>query len=239
MPPKSKVESESDNCEGMVKMIDLFERFTSKIIEQMNSNFTIQNELLSVEMFNLKEKVDSVLTENAKIKKENECLKHQQDVMQKRMMELEDKLDGLEQDKLKDDIVISGGFHIEPLTPNNISAFIQKNCEASVSPNSITNFYSSKNKKGDSMLKVTVTNREERISLLKCKKSLAQKKVFVSEALTTEKFKLLMAAKYACKERKILSAWTRDGKLFIKKSVEERPLFIKSHLALQNLVDKH
>jgi len=186
----------------------------------------------------MKSKLDLVLDENKRLKKENEDLKCQLQMQDSRMNGLENKLDSLEQDKLKDDVIITIKFEVSPLSPASISSFVnsQSGGAVSVSPNSITNFHAIKTKQGDTVLKVSISNQSERISLLKNKKRFsAVKKIFINEALTAQKYKLLMAAKSLCKEQKAFSTWSRGGRIFIKIQEESVPLLVTSQNQLFNL----
>jgi len=235
MPPKVKSETEFEFMEAFTKMTEMFERFTSKIVDQINANFDKHADMLKCEIFNLKETVDKVAAENAELKTENDALKKQIGSQNKQLCFLEEKIDGLEQNQFKDDVVLTGDFQIDHPTPTSI-AFIKKTSDCSLSPNSISNFYATKEKLGKTMLKITINNRAERISLLKSRKTFAQKIVFVNEVLTSPKYQLLMAAKALCKEKKLFAAWSRDGKIFIKKNEQDGPHMVPNIGNLRSLV---
>lgn len=236
MPPKTKLESDSENGDILIKMMDMFEKCTSRIIEQMNANFVKQSEMLSCEMFEMKTKVDLLSQENDKLKKENKELKKDQNELYGKLRSIEERFEDHEQEKLKDEIVITGTFQIEPLNPANIASFLHKTCETSVQPSSITNFVSFKNKTGQTSIKLSVSNGAERLSLLRNKKAAANKKVFINESLTVQRYKLLMTAKSFCKSNQLLAAWTKNGNVLVRKSDSDKVLYIKNQFHLQEIV---
>jgi len=163
-------------------------------------------------------------------------LKKGQLAQHSKMAEIEGKLDQIDQDKLKDDVVITGSFELTAPSPTTISTFVKNHCNSTVSPNSISSFYATKSNKNETILKLTITHKGERIGLLKNKKALAAKKIFVNEALTPQNYKLLLAAKGLCKEKKLLSTWTRGGRAFFaKKNDSATPIPILTHIQLAQL----
>jgi hypothetical protein len=153
-----------------------------------------------------------------------------------RTSNLETKIDDLEQDNYKNEIVISGNFEIPSLpSPSNISSLLLKTCNTSITPNTINSFFFKKNSKGQSMLKLNL-NRPEKIALLKAKKDLSKKQIYVNEVLTNLRFKLLMEAKNYCKQQKLHSTWTRNGNIFIKKAADSNQfIMLKSMDHLRSL----
>jgi hypothetical protein len=234
---KNEISSQTDP-DSFAKMMEVFEKFTSKILDQMNKNFNKQTELLSTELFELRKQIDLMQGQNTALQEEN--VKIKKEILTQRVMfeELEQKIDQMEQDKYKDDIVITGDFEIPSVSPITISSFLHKMCpSSSISHASISSFFLSKNKTGQSLLKLTVKDRTEKISVLKSKKELAKKNIFVNEVLTNLRYKLLMTAKRLCREKKLAAAWTRNGKIFIKKTETSPIVQTKNTTHLSNIVD--
>ncbi len=134
----------------------------------------------------------------------------------------------MEQDKLKLDLVIAGDFDIQPLNPSGISNFLQKQCDANIPPSSITSFAGIKTKSDQKILKLTVSKFEEKLSILKTKKRNAERKVYINEVLTNQKYHLLMAGKGLCKEKKLLAVWSRNGHIFKKKRESSPPKLVQN-----------
>ncbi len=85
-------------------------------------------------------------------------MKQEQVPLKKRIADLEIKVDNSEQQRLRDDLVITGDFQIEPLSPANISSFDKKSCGTELPSSSITNCYATKSKQGKTVLNVTISN---------------------------------------------------------------------------------
>jgi hypothetical protein len=113
---------------------------------------------------------------------------------------------------------------------------LKKTCDIDIHPSSITKVTSVKSKTGQPVVRAKIPNINEKIALLKMRKTLAAKKVYVNEALTTQRFHLLMAAKSLCRSKQIFSAWSRSGKIFIKKSESAQPYFIRDMVSLDQLI---
>jgi hypothetical protein len=221
MPPKK---SETSFCTESIdlvgKMLEMFENSTSKILAQMEVNFKKQTELMTSELFDFKRRLDDIESENKKLRKENELLRKGQDTLNEKLSHCEVDVDELEQNKIKDDVIVTGSFEVEALNSQAVANFLKKTCEADIAPDCITKISSFKNKKGQTVVKMSIPNVSAKISLLKCRKSLAKKKIIVNEALSNKKFQLLMAAKALCKQKTLFSAWSKEGKIFIKKTEE-------------------
>jgi regulator of replication initiation timing len=215
----------------------MFENFTTKIIDQMNTNFTKQNELMSCELFEMKKRLDNLEKENEKLRKDNENLRVGQEVIKSKVTRVEVNSDHQDQAKIKDDIIVTGVFDIEPADATKFSSLIKSVCNADIDAAKISKISSFKNKKGQSVVRVTVADVGTRISLFKNKKNLAQKSIYVSEALTATKFHLLMAAKSFCKNKVIFSAWSKNGNIFIKKMEEGVPCLITDKTHLDSIIN--
>jgi len=74
-------------------------------------------------------------------------------------------LDDNEQEKFKNDVVITGNLPIEAANVGSVVSFLKKSCDTTIQPTSITNFSLSKTKNGLNMLKVTISNSSERVEL--------------------------------------------------------------------------
>jgi regulator of replication initiation timing len=238
----SSTELEKVNCndfmEGVVqKMFGMFESFTNKIIDQMNTNFLKQNELVSSEIFDLKIRLDNLEKENHKLRKENEDLRKGQDTMKGKLALVENSTDNIEQNKIKDDIMVTGDFSIEPLSALKFSQLMKTTCNAELDATKINKISSFKNKSGQTVVRVNISDVATRIALFKNKKTLVEKKVFVSEALTANKFQLLMAAKSLCKSKVLFSAWSKAGNIFAKKSEQSMPQLIRDRAHLDTLAN--
>lgn len=230
---KGKAELESDKNdtpgpEWFGKMLEAFEKCTKTIVDQMTSNFEVQNQFLRSEIFTLKAEMDELKNENLKLKQENASMKRGHIEMKESVDSLYLRLDDIEQEKLKLDLVIGGDFDIQPLNPSSISNFLQKQCDTNISPSSITSFTGIKTKTGQKLLKMTVSKFEEKLSILKTKKRNAERKVYINEVLTNQKYHLLMEGKGLCKEKKLLAVWSRNGHIFVKKCESSPPKHVQN-----------
>jgi hypothetical protein len=233
-----KNEIDIENPDAFAKLVELYKSCNTSLIDQMNKNFERHCELLRAEIFDLKNKFDQVEKENIKLKKENIALKNDQ-ISQKNLLgELHLRVDDIEQEQLKNDVVLVGKFDIctAPLSPTSISTFVKNTCSAHIEAKSITKFYATKNTKGESVLKLSISNKIDRLALFKCRKSLAEKHIFVNEVLTSAKYKLLMSAKGLCKDKKLFAAWSREGKIFVRASDISKPMIISNIEQLSSLV---
>jgi len=124
---------------------------------------------------------------------------------------------------------------VEPLDSTTFSTFLKKTCNIDLLAASITKLSSFRNKAGQTVVRATIPNHAEKVAIFKHKKNLAEKKIYVSEALTSAKFQLLMAAKGLCKNKQIFSSWSNGGKIFIKKEAEGTPHLVKNKQELDSL----
>jgi predicted nuclease with TOPRIM domain len=232
---KVEIAEVSEIGDMMSKMLEMFNQSTSMIIDQMNKNFAKHAELLHCEVFEMKKQIDELQKENGKMKNENKELRKSQEVLNERLNKMESNSDDLEQEKIKDEVIVTGIFEIQPLTASGFSSMLKKTCNTDIDPSTISKISSFKNKKGLSVVKITLPILGDKIKFLKNKKQMAQKKIFANEALTSSKFHLLMSAKALCKSQMLFSCWSRGGKIFVKKSETSQPEYIKDKAQLDNL----
>jgi hypothetical protein len=83
-------------------------------------------------------------------------------------------------------------------------------------------------------LKSLLTTTQKKY-LLKARKELAQKHIYVNEVLTITKYRLFMQGKSFCREKKLHSIWTRSGKIFVKAQDTSPPTLVKNPNHLQSL----
>jgi hypothetical protein len=223
-----KNEIDVDNPDSFAKLAEMYKTCNTSLIEQMNKNFEKHCEILRAEIFDLRNKFDQVEKENLKLKKENIALKNEQTSQKTMLVDLNLRVDNIEQEQLKNDVVLVGKFDLgtAPLSPTSISAFVKNTCSAHIEAKAITNFYVTKNIKGESVLKMSISNKIDRLALFKSRKNLAAKHIFVNEVLTSAKYKLLMCAKGLCKDKKLFSAWSREGKIFVRSSDISKPVIV-------------
>jgi regulator of replication initiation timing len=224
----------SENGDILAKMLEMFEKFTGVIVEQMKQNAQVHSEMMSCELFDIKTRLDNLEKENLKLRQENEELKKRQGMLEGKMEKSEVALDDQEQMKLKNDVIVTGNFEVENSSAS-MANFLKKTCDVNINPASITKVATTKNKMGQNMVRMTIVNSAERIALLKSKKTLLKKKIYVSEALTNQKFQLLMASKAMCKSKYIFSAWSKEGRIFVKKTEDGIPLVVKDKTQLDSL----
>jgi hypothetical protein len=220
----------------MLKMFGMFESFTSKIISQMNFNFEKQNSLMASEMFAMQTRLDCLEKENMKLRKDNEDLRKGQETVKGKIAQVETSNDNNEQQKIKDDVIVTGEFEAEPVNPAKFSNIMKEKYNLDIDPLKISKISSFKNKNGQTVVRLTTFDIGTKISLFKNKKNLAQQKVYVSEALTATKFHLLMTAKHLCKNKDLFSTWSRNGNIYIKKTEQGIPQLIRDRAHLDIFV---
>lgn len=236
MGPKSKSEHDHDTHDTNAKLFESFEKFTEKILSQMNSifdkqsqNFDKHTNLLSSEIFDLKQKLDLALSSNEHLKKECDDLKKKNCDLASKCNSLESRLDSLEQKELNNSVTLNGVFQLsEPVTANSVSSFINSTYPgATLSAANIVD-YSYHSKDNKSLLKVKLSSNSVKSSLFKLRKASPTKNLFLSECLIPSKYQLLVEAKKLAKSSIIVSAWSLNGSIFIKSNSSNHPIKVSS-----------
>ena len=181
--PKNEIAKIAESGDVLGKMLEMFEKFTSKIIDEMSKNAKIHSEMMTCEMFELKKRADDLEKDNLKLRQENELIKKKQESLEARMEKYESSLDDSEQIKLKDEVVVTGNLQVESLSSVNLANYFKKSCDVTITPASITKISPSKNKMGQTVVRMTIANSAERVTLLKSKKPWLKKKYLLVRLL--------------------------------------------------------
>jgi hypothetical protein len=71
---------------------------------------------------------------------------------------------------------------------------------------------------------IKTNNLETKINIIKFKKQLKNKNMFISESLTNYNYQILKEVKKLCFDKVIFSAWTKNGVTFAKKKSDSKPI---------------
>lgn len=87
---------------------------------------------------------------------------------------------------------------------------------------------------------VTLTTKRKKIEIMRTKKILknysdGSTNVYINESLTPNKSELFAKTRNLVKRKKIISTWTRDGQIFVKKTVTDKPCLVESKNELDKL----
>lgn len=226
--PKAKVKNQTKN---KISLEDLFEKI-NYVIDQNDK---------------LHKKIDAQEKESKELKKDIKKLKEEHQLLKKEVYHLKNNKNTNEQDKLKNNLMISG-LSLAENSENELKETvvkIGKKMKVNVQEEEITCAIVGKEKK---QLKVTFSNYETKEKIMKAKKDQTLKAnelgfeqdhiIFLNHDLTVDNQKLLKKAREAKVQLKYKFAWYSNGKIFLRKTENSKIVHISSEDILEDLINK-
>jgi hypothetical protein len=246
---KSKSKNEetaADHGEVSFKLVEMFERFTEKILTQMNANQTNQinqinlnfqkhTELLQNEIFSLTQRLDLAENENKKLKNDVVELNNKNSALANLCNKLEQKIDQIEAKENINDVTFNGEFQIEPKRDKVVSFINSSLPSAKITEANILDFHLAK-KENKSFLKIKLDSNATKAKLFQAHKQSAPKNIYLSECLTQRQYKLLQEAKGIAKLGHIKFVWSRNGSVFVRQTENSKPVQIYQNSDLQKFI---
>lgn len=226
--------TKKDNLDIMQKMLEMFESFTEKILNQMQTNFTKHTDLLNTELFNLSLKLDKECKNNEDLKKQVDNLNAKNVLLQNTCTALESKMDSYEQKELNNCISLTGELTVKPLAEDVVNCLNLNLPTAKLTVSNILDFHIIK-KDQSTTLKVKLDSNATKARVFQSKKLMVTKKLYLNECLTSKKFNLLQEAKKLTKLGTAKFVWSKNGQIFIRVNETSKPIRISSVLDLHSL----
>jgi hypothetical protein len=85
-----------------------------------------------------------------------------------------------------------------------------------------------KNEQQPNRIRVVFKSKEKKVEVMKRRIKLKGKEVWLADELTPGKMRLAYQARHAMKNKKIEATWVFNGKVFIKKSLTDRPQIVQT-----------
>jgi hypothetical protein len=244
MPPKrgnlssEKIEdNEPEVCgEIPLKLFEsMMDKLTDRMIKQMDLLFKKHSELLTSEIFQLHKKLELCTAENTKLKTDMSELSKKCDALALSQTKLADKLENMKQNEMINDISINGEFNLEHSKEKVVEFVNQLYPSSSVTAANVAKF--ALFKKGTlSHLKIRLDSNSVKARIFQERKNCSYKNIYLSEALTTRKYSLLVEAKKLAKLGQIKAAWSKNGILFAVKIENSKPVKIEHTSDLQKFI---
>lgn len=173
----------------------------------------------------LKEGMAALLRENADQKK--------------RIVELETRIDSLEQDKRKTNLIVEGVHITTEMSADESKAKVvselSRGLKMQINPDDVKyvqNISANRSRPGaSSKVKMVFRVQATRDDIYGKKATLKGQKLWVNDDLTANRSKLAFDARRALKNKQIIATWVRDGEVFIRKSANDKPTRLVDQLS--------
>ena len=219
-PKNKKREEKEDPPETMEEVLTAIKKDVSQLLDQQKKITQQQSQ------------IESLLNEVVTLKNAN---KKQSEVM----VQLQARIDDLEQYTRSEDIIISG-LNVQNRSYARVATATEERGDDAVEEENLAleekviNFMASKNinirpeqvsachflggpgRDNTKKIIVRFVNRKDKVTVLKAGRNLRGSNVYVNEHLTTKNARLARIARHLKKRENITQTWTRNGRVFVK-----------------------
>lgn len=203
----------------MTQMVQKFEICLNKLVETFEEKLRDRCEILSSELYTTNVRVDQLEKKLVECEKVLDKYKVSESVLTSKLSLLETRVDDQEQYFKRDNLIIHG---VPEIPGENCSTTVIDICQKYLSavkivPSdiSVSHRLPSRSERAKPLI-VRFTRRDVRQQIYHNKKNLKSTGFTVVEQLTARRQRLMSAATKLMNEGKLTSAWTNDGRIFVK-----------------------